>query len=206
LEIQPSLLELTDAWLKRMPFLEFGEFDFWAEYALAVERMLISDQRIIENNSALSQRERSFQLNDLEATRVRFHSLLSEEKFNELRAKGEFRLSRQGFLAALFIHLYRDEPMLNLPFRYLTLLVDIDEMFTSWRQRHAIMVQRMLGSKIGTGGSSGHDYLNRTMLQNRVFLDLFNLPTFLLPRSALPVLPADMHQALGFFFSGQGGC
>jgi tryptophan 2,3-dioxygenase len=65
-----------------------------------------------------------------------------------------------------------------------------------------MMVQRMLGSKIGTGGSSGHEYLRRTTEANRVFIDLFNLSTFMLPRSALPVLPAELNQALGFFFSG----
>jgi tryptophan 2,3-dioxygenase len=37
----------------------------------------------------------------------------------------------------------------------LTLLMDIDEMLALWRYRHALMVQRMIGVKIGTGGSSG---------------------------------------------------
>ncbi len=202
LEERPSLLQLTDAWLERMPFLEFGKFDFWSEYADAVDRMLASDSQIVQNNPTLTDREKQFQLNDLEGTRVRFRSLLDEQQFNELKNAGEFRLSHQGFLAALFIHLYRDEPMLYTPYRYLSSLVDIDELFTNWRQRHAIMVQRMLGTKIGTGGSSGHDYLSRTTRQNRVFLDLFNLSTFLIPRSDLPVLPEKLRRALGFFFSG----
>ena len=64
--------------------------------------------------------------------------------------------------AALFINLYRDEPALQLPFRLLSLLMDIDELLTTWRYRHALMVQRMIGLKVGTGGSSGHDYLRRT--------------------------------------------
>lgn len=202
LEAQPSLLELTDAWLDRMPFLEFGDYDFWQEYAAAVEKMLNSDAEIIENNSTLTDREKQFQLNDLEGTRVRFQSLLEESKFTELREQGEFRLSHQGFLAALFIHLYRDEPMLYTAFRFLTLLVDIDELFTNWRQRHMVMVQRMLGTKIGTGGSSGHDYLSATTRQNRVFLDLFNLSTFLIPKADRPDLPVPLREALGFFFKG----
>jgi tryptophan 2,3-dioxygenase len=203
LETQPSLLELTDRWLDRMPFLEFGDFDFWKEYERAVEKMLASDSKIIESNPTLTDREKQFQLNDLEGTRVRFQSLLDETKFNELREAGEFRLSHQGFLAALFINLYRDKPMLYSPFRYLSCLLDIDELFTNWRQRHVVMVQRMLGTKIGTGGSSGHEYLNATAKKNRVFLDLFNLSTFLIPREDLPVLPPKLHQALGFFFQGQ---
>ena len=61
--------------------------------------------------------------------------------------------------AALLITLYRDQPVLQLPFRLLTALMDVDEPLTLWRYRHALMVQRMIGVKIGTGGSSGHDYL-----------------------------------------------
>ena len=65
------------------------------------------------------------------------------------------------------------------------------------------MVQRMLGTKIGTGGSSGHDYLDATTKQNRVFTDLYNLSTFLIPREDLPELPAELRRSLGYFFSGQ---
>lgn len=202
LEQEPSLLELTDRWLDRMPFLEFKDFDFWREYDAAVNKMLDSDAEIIQQNPTLSEREKKFQLNGLLATRTQFASLLDKEKFDELREQGTFRLSHDSFLAALFIHLYRDEPMLYSPFRYLTLLLEIDELFTNWRQRHAMMVRRMLGSKIGTGGSSGHDYLNATTQRNRVFTDLFSLSTFLIPREDLPVLPAELRRGLGFFFSG----
>lgn len=202
LEAQPSLLELTDRWLTRMPFLQFGEFDFWRHYGEAVERMLQSDRVIVESNPALSSDNRAVQLQALEATRQRLRSILDAVAYEQLRSAGEFRFSHRAFLAALFINLYRDEPMMNLPFRYLTLLLEIDSGFTTWRARHALMVQRMLGTKIGTGGSTGHDYLNRTTQHNRVFLDLFNLSTFLVPRSALPQLPADLSRALGFQFSG----
>ncbi len=203
LEEKPSVLELTDNWLRRMPFLEFGDFNFWQAYADAVEKMLTSDEQIIRANETLTDREKHFQLNDLLATRTRFQSVFDESKFNDLRDQGEFRLSHQGFLAALFVHLYRDEPMIYTPFRYLSLLLDIDELFTNWRQKHAVMVQRMLGTKIGTGGSSGHDYLDATTQKNRVFTDLYNLSTFLIPREDLPELPVELRRALGYFFSGQ---
>ncbi len=200
LEQQPSLLDLTDRWLARMPFLEFGDFEFWKAYGDAVDRMLDSDQQIIRNNATLNDREKEFQLADLENTRQRFRSVLDESQFDKLRENDEFRFSHQGFLAALFIHLYRDEPMLYSPFRYLTLLGDIDEGFTTWRQRHATMVRRMIGSKIGTGGSAGHDYLSATTRQNRVYIDLVRLSTFLIPRADLPLLPAELRDQLGFYF------
>jgi tryptophan 2,3-dioxygenase len=62
------------------------------------------------------------------------------------------------------------------------------------------MVHRMIGTKIGTGGSSGHHYLMSTVERNKVFMDLFNLSTFLIPRSALPDLPPDLERRLGFYF------
>ena len=203
LETKPSLLELADRWLDRMPFLEYDGFEFWKEYGKAVDKMLESDSKIIKSNDTLTDREKEFQLNDMKNTRARFESVLDESKFDELRESGEFRFSHQAFLAALFINLYRDEPLLFTPFQFLRLLADVDELFTNWRQRHAMMVRRMLGTKIGTGGSSGHDYLTATANKNRVFLDLLKLSTFLIPREDLPVLPKELRRGLGFFFGGK---
>ena len=205
LEEQPTLLELTDRWLQRIPFLEFGNYGFWEAYSEAVAKMLASDRQIIQQNQTLSEREKAFQMADLESTQQRFASVLDEARFQELREAGEFRFTHKAFLAALFIHLYRDEPMLYSPFRYLTLLGDIDEGFTTWRQRHATMVRRMLGSKIGTGGSSGHDYLSATTRQNRVYIDLIRLSTFFIPRADLPQLPGELRRELGFYFGRENG-
>ncbi len=197
-ENSPSLFEETEKWLERFPFLDFEGFNFWNEYESAVANMLESDEKIIAQNPTLPDVVRKHQMVELEATRVRFRAILDKDKFKELQEQGDFRLSHRATLAALFIHLYRDEPMLQLPFRYLTCLVEIDELMTTWRSRHGIMVHRMLGSRIGTGGSSGHEYLSRTTQQNRVFTDLFNLSTFLLRRSDLPVLPDEVRKRLGF--------
>ncbi len=197
-EQETSLLDVTESWLERLPFLQFGDFDFWKAYDQAVQKMLASDCQIIQNNPTLPTVVRDQQLRELEITRTRFDALLDAEKFMQLYHEGEFRLSHSATLAALFINLYRDEPMLQLPFRYLTALVELDELLTSWRSRHAIMVHRMLGDRIGTGGSSGHDYLSRTTRQNRVFVDLFNLSTFLIPRSDLPQLPESVIDSMRF--------
>ena len=79
-------------------------------------------------------------------------------------------------------------------------LVDIDELFTTWRQRHALMAHRMIGRKIGTGGSAGHRYLRSAAEKHKVFTDLFDLSTYLLPRSALPKLPAEVERKLRFVY------
>ena len=202
-ESRPNLLELVDRWLQRAPLYQFENFDFWKSYSESVDRMLDSDAEIIRQNRTLSESDKESQLADLDRTRQRFASMLDESRYDELKDAGEVRLSHKGFLAALFINLYRDEPLLYTGFRFLTLLADIDGLFTRWRQRHAVMVHRMLGTKIGTGGSSGHGYLEQTTNRNRVFTDLFNLSTLLIPREDLPTLPREFRQELGFFFRGQ---
>ena len=99
--------------------------------------------------------------------------------------------------------LYRDEPILRMPYELLRKLVDVDETFTTWRYRHAQMVLRMLGKKTGTGGSSGHDYLKSTTEKHHVFRDLHNISTLLIPRSELPVLPDKLKQELGFYITSE---
>jgi len=121
-------------------------------------------------------------------------------KHRALQQEEQRRLSHRATLAALFISLYRDQPILTMPHRLLASLVDIDELFTTWRYRHALMVHRMIGTKIGTGGSSGYQYLKSTADSHRIFRDLTNLSTFLIPRRALPELPDDVLHRLGFVY------
>lgn len=200
-EKEPSLFDLIEKWLERTPFLEFEEFSFWANYRVAVNKMLQEDRKTIENNPLLSEQEKQQQLQELAITRRNFEALFDETKHKQLIKEGKRRLSYKATQAALLINLYRDEPILQLPFRLLTTLIDIDELLTAWRQRHALMVHRMIGTKIGTGGSSGHQYLKKTAESHKIFTDLFNLSTYLIPRSALPELPMELKKNLGFYYS-----
>jgi tryptophan 2,3-dioxygenase len=115
--------------------------------------------------------------------------------------RDNWRLSPKALQAALFITVYREMPAVQQPFRLLSLLMDIDETLAFWRYRHALMVDRMIGRKIGTGGSSGYAYLRTTADQHRIFGDLFQLSTFLIPRSALPELPPEVKRRLGFVYA-----
>lgn len=197
----PSLFEAINRWLSRIPFMKFNDFDFWAHYRNAVSDIIENEKQIIQNNPSLTDEKRAKQLKEFENTIEKFEALLDENKHNELVKQGLRRLSYKSTLAALFINLYRDEPILHLPFRFLTYLVDIDELFTTWRYKHALMVHRMIGAKVGTGGSSGHHYLMQTAEKHKVFKDLFDLSTYLIPRSALPELPEELKINLGFNYT-----
>lgn len=203
LEHQPSLFERVEKWLERMPFLELKEFSFWQMYSQATQSMLAEDKTTVQSIVQMSEQDRQQQLAEIERTAEKFAALLDNDKYQQLQQAGSFRLSQRAMLSALFITLYQEEPVFNLPFQLLTCLTEIDELLTIWRYKHAMMVQRMLGTKIGTGGSSGHDYLKRTTEKNRIFTDLFHMATFLLPKSDLPALPPEMKRRLGFYFAGE---
>ena len=64
-------------------------------------------------------------------------------------------------------------------------LIEFDEMFYLWRLRHIAMVERMIGSKPGTGGSEGVAYLRGT-LGRKFFPELWELRTQLGARAAPP--------------------
>ena len=57
-------------------------------------------------------------------------------------------------------------------------LLDHDESFSVWRFHHVLMVEREIGAKRGTGGSSGVDYL-RSTLDKRFFPELWGLRSHL---------------------------
>jgi tryptophan 2,3-dioxygenase len=51
-------------------------------------------------------------------------------------------------------------------------LTEFDELLVSWRLRHIQMVERVIGARMGTGGSSGASYLRGT-LDKRFFPELW---------------------------------
>src|SRR5205814_2472606 len=101
-------------------------------------------------------------------------------------------LSAHANRSALFIMLYRDYPLMQLPFQLINTLLDIDELMAMWRYRHLNMVHRMIGSRIGTGGSSGKDYLQGAMEKHYVYKEFAELTSFLIERRKLPELSAEL--------------
>ena len=57
-------------------------------------------------------------------------------------------------------------------------MLDHDEAIALWRQRHVLMVERQIGSKTGTGGSTGARYL-RSTLDKRFYPELWALRSYL---------------------------
>lgn len=197
-EARPSLRDEVDEWLSRTPFVEMGGFDFRVAYDAAIDRMLKADIETIRRHPQLTDAEKQVQIASLQKSSDMFDALLDDARFDAVRADGGWTMSRRALQAALFIFLYRDEPALQLPFRMLRALMDIDEQMALWRLRHALMVSRMIGRKVGTGGSSGYDYLRGSAERHRVYNDLFAIATFMIPRSDLPALPDAVRASMRY--------
>ncbi len=194
-----TLFGVIESWLERTPFLDFGAFNFLKHYKAAVERMVEKEKAAINNSAYLTDKEKQMRVKMMGNTDTYFESVLDPAVHARMKAEGKLRMSHKATVAALLINLYRDEPILHNPFNLMVCLVDIDELLTTWRYRHAQMVLRMLGRKIGTGGSSGHEYLHNTAAKHHIFTDLHNISTLLIPRSELPELPPELKKELGFY-------
>ncbi len=175
LETLPTLLELVNAWLERMPFLDKrywpdGEAGFFEQLEKIYDASLVQGE---EANAAL------------------WRSIFVE-------GTAERRLSPAAARSALFIMLYRDEPIFQQPFRFLEVLLDIDAGMAAWRSRHINMVHRMIGLRVGTGGSTGKAYLKGAMDSHYIFSEIADLSSFLFERRKLPPLPQQVKEALRF--------
>ncbi|MGX2042187.1 tryptophan 2,3-dioxygenase family protein [Methylocaldum sp. MU1018] len=193
---EKSLFEAVDDWLAGMPFRSAEASEFWPSYRLIVHDMLQKDYRWVQSSRRLSGWERQGRLAKLENARYRFDALFKPEEYELLRDEGLFQFRQTAVLAALFFLLYRDEPVLQVPFRIVKRLMDVDEQLIAWRIEQALFEQRMLGSKVGPGSRIGSDHVCEMMEEKRIFKDLSTLVTFLVPRSSLPVLPQKLKQSL----------
>jgi tryptophan 2,3-dioxygenase len=81
-------------------------------------------------------------------------------------------VERRGSPALLTI--FRDREHYGDLFDLCEALIDHDEAFAHWRARHVLMVERQIGSKPGTGGSSGAQYL-RSTLGKRFYPELWEV-------------------------------
>jgi tryptophan 2,3-dioxygenase len=196
-EKEKSLLQLLNSWLERMPF--FDEKDNWKNFASHDNKEnahpFWSEYRYQYENSLAEAEKNNLQFFD---DIFLSDNLQRATSYEQQTTGNEQSLSPSANRAALFIMLYRGYPMLQLPFQLLNSLLEIDEQLSSWRYRHMNMVHRMIGTRIGTGGSSGKDYLKAAADKHYIFREIAQLNSFLIERRKLPALPAPVEKRLGF--------
>jgi tryptophan 2,3-dioxygenase len=198
-----SLLQLVNGWLERMPF--FDEPANWENFDTNKPLMKANEPLITGNNETISndqtkmhvywQAYRECYKNSLAGKEAANLEIFNTVFFKEDKEK---QFSAKACRAALFIMLYRGYPVLQLPFQLLNNLLEIDEQLSTWRYRHMSMVHRMIGMRIGTGGSTGKDYLAAALNRHYIFKELAALTSFLIERRKLPQLSGQMEKRLGF--------
>ncbi len=186
----PSLRDAVDAWLWRTPIDGFDANHPQAEARLTefLERFLAAHAAEIDLNLAHAQ---AISEGDTERAELKRRYTIEKENvrafFKPSEAEGGAR-RRRIRAAMLFIETYRELPLLAWPRELLEALVELEQRFVIFRQRHARMVERIIGRRTGTGGSSGVDYLDNTALKYRVFRDLWAIRTLQVRRAAAPEL------------------
>jgi tryptophan 2,3-dioxygenase len=81
-------------------------------------------------------------------------------------------------LSAAWLEVYRDADRWFELYQLAEKLVDIDDALAGWRHKHVLTVERIIGSRMGTGGSAGASYL-RSTLDKRLFPELWSMRTAL---------------------------
>ncbi len=181
-EAMPALGDILAKWLLRTPIQgslagDAGDEEKVNEF---VDEYLAVHKKIGDNALARMTRHG---VDNIEAVEARFSSAHAAA-VDFLKPDGEVSRARAGLL---FIESYRDLPLLAWPRILIDTLVELEESLVLFRTHHVRMVERLIGRRVGTGGSSGVDYLEAT-LQYRVFGDLWAVRTILIKHDELPEL------------------
>jgi tryptophan 2,3-dioxygenase len=198
----PTLKETIESWLLRTPIDGVAHDDSDAEVALEsfITRYLAAHRSEVEANLEHSKGilEGGAAHEDLE-NRYRWEAKSAEEFLRPSEDEGGVRLARVR-AAMVFIETYRDLPLLAWPREVLNELIKVEQRFLIYRQRHARMVERIIGSRTGTGGSEGVKYLDETALRYRIFRDLWAVRTLMIRPGATP----DLERPEFYGFRGDG--
>ena len=185
---EESLYESLMRWIERTPIMgstigSDGDGKIVGEY---VSSHLEAHKKMGEE--ALS-RMKGVPDRDEEAVRERI-SAAHDSATSFLLPDGKVSRARAGLL---FIESYRELPLLTWPRRLIDAFVELEEAMAKWRHDHARMVERIIGKRTGTGGTSGVDYLDSTA-KYRIFKDLWEIRTLLVkPQQRPELMNADFY-------------
>jgi tryptophan 2,3-dioxygenase len=172
---EKSLFESLMNWIGRTPIMgsKFGSEHDSSEVAKYVEEHLEAHKQHGESlyGNSISEKIST----RLENANKSARDFLIPEEINRPR------------VGLLFIESYRELPLLTWPRKLIDGFVELEESIVKWRHSHARMVERIMGRRIGTGGTSGVDYLDATS-QYRIFKDLWGVRTILIKPQDRPAL------------------
>ncbi|MBS71440.1 MAG: tryptophan 2,3-dioxygenase [Thermoplasmata archaeon] len=181
-EQMPTMGEILSKWLSRTPIqgsLAHDEND--EEIVSEFVNSYLSEHKRIGERAVERMAENG--VKNMDAVRERFESAHAAAN-DFLIPDGKISRARAGLL---FIESYRELPLLTWPRILIDTFVELEQSLVLFRTHHVRMVERIIGRRVGTGGSSGVDYLDAT-LKYRVFSDLWTVRTLLIKKESLPGL------------------
>lgn len=188
---RPTLKEAIDRWLWRTPIQGSVPGDAGDERAVDgfVQEYLAGHEQLGERALQHTVAVQALAAGDAERLAARYRAQLSGARRHLLAedvpaAQRAFRKRLRA--AILFIESNRELPLLSWPGQILDALIETEQAMLVFRQRHARMVERVIGRRVGTGGSDGVDYLDQTALRYRVFTEAWAARTLLLPPDLSP--------------------
>jgi tryptophan 2,3-dioxygenase len=166
-----------------MPASGFQSFQFREiEYVSGLK-----DSRFLNNYDATSDEHATLETRISQPSLAdAFYAMLRRRGFDlpELtEASGDAKKTAEQRRIDELKRLYQDAEEHYELFLLTESLIEYDEMFSMWRLRHVKMVERMIGSKTGTGGSEGAAYLKRTV-ERTFFPELWELRSYLSKKSS----------------------
>ena len=177
---EQSLYDALMKWVERTPIMgsylgDEGDQNSVAQFIRshleAYKKMNYDSMKLLENTTSSEKIANRF----LDAEKSAEIFLLPHGKINRARA------------GLLFIESYRELPLLTWPRKLIDAFVELEESMAKWRHDHARMVERIIGKRTGTGGTSGVDYLDSTS-KYRIFRDLWEVRTILVKPELRPEL------------------
>ncbi len=189
---KPTLLDAIHAWLHRTPIQgsvpsSLGDAErvrAFAEAYLDSHARATNAALALATTDALTPADATRLSERFEKERVNTRAFLLAEDVPEAERPRVARIRA----ALIFLESYRELPLLAWPREVIDAVVALEQGFVIFRQRHARMVERMIGRRTGTGGSAGVEYLDQTALRYRVFRDVWAVRAILVPETELPPL------------------
>lgn len=197
---QPTLKDAVYAWLARAPIDGSRPSDPGDGAAVSnfIEAFLHGHLRMLERQKEHATRLQALSAADAARLHARYDQELAAARAF-LQAEDAAPPTRAAIrrlrAAILFIESNRELPLLSWPGEIIDGLIEAEQAMLIFRQRHARMVERVIGRRVGTGGSAGVEYLDQTALSYRVFKEIWRTRTLLLDPNLTP--PPERRELYG---------
>jgi tryptophan 2,3-dioxygenase len=197
----PTLRAAVGDWLWRTPIQgstpnDAGDREVVDRYAQAY---LAGHERLCDRALEHAVAAQALASSDKERLRQRYRAQLEGARRHlaaeDVPAPERDRVRRLR-LAILFVDSNRTLPLLSWPGQVIDGLIACEQAMLVFRQRHARMVERVIGRRVGTGGSDGVAYLDQTALRYRVFPEIWAARTLLLPQELCPPVENEHYYGL----------